>query len=77
MWNIDEKGFAMGVSGSCTVIKAKDNPTPFQIQPGNQAWMTVLKFISFNGASLEPFVIWKDAEQQLNWYDEQGSLPKG
>ena len=39
--------------------------------------MTVLKSISPNGASLEPFVIWKGAEQQLNWYDGQGSLSKG
>ena len=35
MWNMNEKEFAMGVSGSCTVIRAKDNSTPFQMQSGN------------------------------------------
>ena len=48
------------------IIKAKDNFTSFQIQSENQVWVIVLKFISFNEANLKSFVIWKDAEQQLN-----------
>ena len=60
----------MNVSDNYMIIRAKDNFISFQMQFKNQVWVTVLKFISFNEANLKSFVIWKDAEQQLNWYNE-------
>lgn len=59
MWNMDEKGFAMGLSKAQKVIVAADSPILFQMESGNHAWVSVLECISPRGVALAPYLVWK------------------
>ena len=68
MWNMDEKGFAMGLSRSRKVIVTVDSPKPFLTEPGNRTWVSILECISAHGQALAPFLIWKGKRHQKEWY---------
>jgi len=70
MWNMDEKGFAMGLSKSQKAMVATDSPAPFLAELGNRTWVSVLECINPMGVSLTPSVVFKGQHRQEDFYDD-------
>ena len=64
MWNMDEKGFGMGLSKSQKAIVATDSPNVFLMEPGNRTWVSVLECISPTGVTLTPYVVFSGQHHQ-------------
>ena len=64
-YNMDEKGFIIGVAGSVEVIISKYEKQVFVTQSGNQEWISLIEAISAgSGQKLPLWVIFK-ASQKL------------
>ena len=69
IYNMDEKGFMMGVAGSAKVIISKHEKQAFSAQSGNREWVSLIEAIGTTGRSLPLFVIFKGVNKQKAWYD--------
>jgi len=52
MYNMDKKGFMMGVASRCKVICKKGRRTTNLVQDGSREWVTVIECVSGDGSSL-------------------------
>jgi len=68
MYNMDEKGFMMGVALRCKVICKKDGRSPKLTQDGSREWVTVIKTISGDGRVLRHMIINKGKAHYMGWY---------
>ena len=66
-YNMDEKGFAMGLVGKLRVICSKHDRPALLTQCGNREWVSLIECVSADGAVLKPWVIFKGKQQQKAW----------
>lgn len=60
IFNFDETGFIMGVIAISKVIARSEMPgKPHLIQPGNQEWVTAIKYINMSGWAILTTIIFK------------------
>jgi hypothetical protein len=67
-YNMDEKGFSMGVALRCKVICRRSRRTPKLTQDGSREWVTVIETVSGDGRILRPMIINKGAAHYMGWY---------
>jgi len=58
-WNKDEKGFAIGLGGTGTLICRASRRNPSLVQDGNHDWIAVVEAISSGAKVLPPLIIFK------------------
>jgi hypothetical protein len=68
-WNIDEKGFLLGVTSREKVICMSKRRSPRVILEGGREWITLLETISASGQTLPPFVVYKGEAQYMGWHN--------
>lgn len=66
LYNMDEKGFALGVQGSLRVMCPKKEK-PVVVQDGNRTWVSIIEGVSAAGALLPPLIIFKAKMLQNSW----------
>ena len=59
-YNMDEKGFPMGIADSSMVI-IKGTTIPFNVHPGNRDWVSLIECISSRGTVLPAYIIFQGA----------------
>jgi hypothetical protein len=64
IYNIDEKGAAIGVIGKQRYIVSKSEKRPKSTQDGNREWATLVEYISLKAKVLSPWIIFKGKVQQ-------------
>ena len=69
IYNMDEKGFMMGVAASAKVVISKHEKQAFSAQSGNREWVSLIESICTTGRSLPLFVIFKGVNKQKAGYD--------
>ena len=69
IYNMDEKGCMMGISGSQTVIVPKTKSAAHIVQPGNRDWASIIECCNTTNFVLPPFFIFKGQRLQQAWYD--------
>ena len=69
-YNMDEKGFAMGLLNSFRVICSRREKNASLRQPGNRHWVSLIECVSSKGFVLSPWVIFKGKQQQTSWQQE-------
>jgi len=57
MYNMDEKGFMIGVALRCKVICKRGRRSPKLTQDGIREWVTVVETVSGDGRVLRPMII--------------------
>jgi len=57
MYNMDEKGFMMGVALRCKVICRKDHSFPTLTQDSSQEWVMVIETVSGDTQVLSSMII--------------------
>ena len=67
IYNIDEKGAALEITGKERCIVSKSEKRPKTTQDGNREWCTVLECISLKGKVLSPWIIFKAKLQKKEW----------
>jgi len=68
-YNMDEKGFAMGIMQKSHVFVPASEKEAFMRQDGSREWVSVIETISADGESLPSYLIFKGVYQQSSWYD--------
>ena len=68
LYNVDEKGFMMGVAKRCKVICCRRRRVPRLTQDGSREWVTVVETVSGDGRVLRPMIINKGAAHYMGWY---------
>ena len=68
IYNMDEKGFAMGIADSSKVI-VKRKTTPFNVHPGNRDWVSLVECISSRGTVLPAYNIFQGSQVQKDWLE--------
>jgi hypothetical protein len=82
IYNMDEKGFLMGLIQVAKVICRKGDKAPRKTQDGNREMITVLETVSASGKLLPPFIIYEGKAHYAGWhssnveqqFDVQGSV---
>src|SRR5688500_2400842 len=59
IWNIDEKGVIIGISGKEKVIVSKYEINPHTVHSGNREWVTSTECVSITSKKLASFTIFK------------------
>ena len=67
IYNMDEKGFAMGIGDSSKVIINRKT-TPFNVHSGNRDWVSLIECISSRGTVLPAYIIFPGVECQPAWF---------
>lgn len=75
IYNMDEKGFAIGLAGRVKVICPKYDLKAYMNQCGNREWVSLIECISLDGRLLNPYIIFKGKVHLKVWYDD--CLQKG
>ena len=68
IYNMDEKGFAMGVQSKMRVICSK-NQRPLRTSDGNREWVSLIECVNILGDILKMWVIFKGKYQQKSWME--------
>jgi Tc5 transposase DNA-binding domain len=68
IWNMDEKGFLLGIAAKCRVICRKGRKNPKYTQDGNRELITVLEYVSAEGVVLPPLVVTKGANHYIGMH---------
>ena len=63
IYNIDKKGFALGMTDKARVICFRNNLHIYIIQNDNKEWASFIEYISDNGRFFDMFVIFKNKRQ--------------
>src|SRR5450432_3355951 len=76
IYNIDEKGFMVGMLQKTKVIISKYEMAKYMIEPGNREWVSLIECISLDSQLLLPWVIFKGKRQNLAWMEmlEEGHV---
>jgi len=67
IYNMNEKGFAMGIADSFKVLVRRMKAQAFSVQADNQDWVSLIECVSFNGTTLPPYFIFKGKLIQQTW----------
>ncbi len=67
IYNMDEKGAAIGKIGSVRCIVSKHAKKPYIAQDGNREWATVIECVNVTGRVLSFWGIFKGVLQQKKW----------
>ncbi len=67
IYNMDEKGLALGQIGSEQVVCSKYTKNPRVKEPTNTEWVSLLECILIDGDLLPPFIIFKAKVQMEEW----------
>jgi len=70
MYNMDEKGFMVGVVSRCKVICKKGRRTTNLVRDGSREWVTVIEYVSGDGSSLRPMIMNKGQAHYRGWYSK-------
>lgn len=68
-YNMDETGFALGVTGRTRVICPRADLQIYVTQDGNREWTTLIECISADGRLLKIFMIFKGKQIKKAWTD--------
>jgi len=68
IFNMDEKGFVMGLAARAKVLCRRGRRNPHVTHDGKRELITVIEMICGNGSVLSPFIINKGAGHYLGWY---------
>lgn len=74
-FNMDEKGFLLGLAKSSKIIIHSSKKYRFVTQDGNRETVTVLEAVSAAGFVCPPMVIFKGAYHQKGWYEDSDKVP--
>ena len=69
VYNMDEKGFAIGAAERSRVVCHKSNLQIYKTQDGNREWVSLIECISADERLLGLFIIFKGKRQMKAWYD--------
>ena len=69
IWNMDEKGFLLGVSSQEKVLCHSTRKNPRLVQEGGREWITLVEAIGAGGQTIAPHVIYKGEAQHMGWHD--------
>lgn len=67
-YNMDEKGFMMGIAAKVKVICHAGRKNPCLTHSGNRSWLTVIEAISGAGTPLQPIIINQGTVHYKGWY---------
>ena len=67
IYNMNERGFAVGVIQRSYVVVNKESKTRYQAQPGRQEWTSVVECVCADGGSISPFIILKGEKVTSAW----------
>src|SRR5207302_5420255 len=70
IFNMDEKGFLMGLAARAKVLCRRGRRNPRVTHDGKRELVTVIETVVANGAVLSPFVINKGAGHYMGWYKD-------
>jgi aminoglycoside N3'-acetyltransferase len=59
VYNMDETSFKIGTSQCNKVVIDSSLRTHYKVEPGQQEWVTVVKYICANGSVIIPLIIFK------------------
>jgi len=76
MYNIDEKGFLMGLFKQSKVIRTYKRQMFKMMDDGNQELLTVVESVSADERVLPPLIIYKRATHYMGWYKFTGQDDK-
>jgi len=68
IFNMDEKGFLMGLATRAKVLCRRGRRNPHVTHDGKRELVTVIETVFARGAALSPFVINKGKGHYLGWY---------
>jgi hypothetical protein len=66
-YNMDEKGFAMGIIGSKKIIVRRSDCNNYRIHPGSREWVSFIEAVSMNGFKFPAYVIFLGQKIQTVW----------
>jgi DDE superfamily endonuclease len=72
IYNMDEKGFMVGMLQRTKVIISKYQIAKYMMEPGNREWVSLIECISLDGRLLFLWVIFKGKKQNLAWMEMLG-----
>lgn len=67
-YNMDEKGFMMGLAAKVKVVCRAGRRNPRLTHSGNRYWVTVIEAISGAGTPLPPMIINQGTAHYKEWY---------
>ncbi len=70
IYNMDEKGFLMGVIQQSHVLISVAEKEAFLRQDGNREWVSIIETIEVTGEPLPSYIIFKAAYQQDSWFEK-------
>lgn len=68
IFNMDEKGFMMGLAAKAKVLCRRGRRNPRVTHDGKRELVTVIETVGADGSVLSPFVINKGAGHYMGWY---------
>jgi hypothetical protein len=69
IYNFNEIGFAIGLIVTTKVVTRANMPgKPHLIQPGNQEWVTIIKYVNTTSWVLPSCIIFKGKVHIKGWY---------
>ena len=68
IWNIDKKGFLLGISAKCRMVCKKGRKNSKYTQDGNRELITILECVSAEGVVLPPLVVTKGVNYYIEIY---------
>jgi IS5 family transposase len=69
-YNMDEKGFMLGMGARVKVITRRGRKPPQETQDGSREWITVVETCCADDTMLPPMVIYQGQGLYRQWYDE-------
>lgn len=72
-YNMDEKGWPMGVPQKEKVFCNRNELCHFKKMPGNRDWVSIIEAISADGFIFSPFIIFKGRVTFEAWLNEPGN----
>lgn len=76
IYNIDEKGFALGIQGMHRLIINRNDPRPTISQEVSREWITLIECVGIE-KELSPMIIFKGKRQPDAWYNSDIALSGG
>jgi Tc5 transposase DNA-binding domain len=67
IYNMDETGFPLGTIQKAQVIVDSSIRMKYQSQPGRQEWITAVEYVSADGTSIPPLIIFKGETLMNSW----------
>jgi hypothetical protein len=69
IYNMDEKGFMLGMGNRAKVITHRTTKPPKETQDGSREWITVVEPCAADNTMLAPIVIYQGQAIYRGWYD--------